>query len=50
MMHEEFQLALVAIFAALMLVSGLFFAEYRAARTFDERPAVASLNLGQPQT
>ena len=42
MMKDVFQLALVAVFAAVLLVAGQLFTEYRSSRPLDG-PAVAEV-------
>jgi hypothetical protein len=48
-MEEVFQLALVIVFVAVLLVSGQLFMEYRASKSFDG-PAVATLTSGTVKT
>jgi hypothetical protein len=48
-MEEVFQLALVIVFVAVLLVSGQLFMEYRASKGFDG-PAVATLTSGTVKT
>jgi hypothetical protein len=48
-MEEVFQLALVVVFAAVLLVSGQLFMEYRASQSFGG-PVLATLNSGGVKT
>jgi hypothetical protein len=48
-MEEISQLALVVVFASVLLVSGQLFMEYRASKSFDG-PAVATLTSGTVKT
>jgi hypothetical protein len=48
-MEEVFQLALVVVFAAVLLVSGQLFMEYQSSRIADG-PVVATLTSGEVKT
>jgi hypothetical protein len=48
-MEEISQLALVVVFAAVVLVSGQLFMEHRASKSFNG-PAVATLTSGAAKT